>query len=126
MHVLRNAFVCLTIVLCVVGVSGVNSAAAQSVASGTVDGSVVDPTGAVISGAKVEIRNPITGYQQTTTTDSSGTFRFTNLPFNIYHIEVTQQGFSTAAQDVNVRTTVPIREGHAFCSWHHRERDRRS
>ena len=108
MHVLRNAFVCLTIVLCVFGVSGGNSAVAQSVASGTVDGSVVDPTGAVISGAKVEIRNPITGYQQTTTTDSSGTFRFTNLPFNIYHIEVTQQGFSTAAQDVNVRTTVPI------------------
>src|SRR2546428_8700681 len=108
MHVLRNAFVCLTIVLCVFGVSGGSSAAAQSVASGTVDGSVVDPTGAVVSGAKVEIRSAITGYQRTTTTDSSGAFRFTNLPFNPYHIEVTQRGFSTAAQDVDVRTTVPI------------------
>src|SRR6266581_358245 len=108
MHVLRNAFVCLTIVLCVFGASGGNSAAAQSVASGTVEGSVVDPTGAVVTGARVEIRNPITGYQQTTTTDSSGAFRFTNLPFNPYHIAVTQQGFATAGQDVNVRTIVPI------------------
>jgi Carboxypeptidase regulatory-like domain len=83
-------------------------APAQSVASGTVEGSVVDPTGAVVSGASVEIRNPITGYQQTTTTDTSGTFRFTNLPFNPYHIEVNQTGFAVATQDVTVRTTVPI------------------
>src|SRR5881409_3317583 len=84
------------------------SAGAQSVASGTVEGSVVDPTGAVVSGARVEIRNPISGYQQTTMTDGSGAFRFTNLPFNPYHIGVTQQGFATAGQDVNVRTIVPI------------------
>jgi len=84
------------------------SAAAQSVSSGTVDGSVVDPTGATVSGAQVEIRNPISGYQQTTTTDSSGMFHFTNIPFNNYHLEVTQQGFATAAQDINVRSTVPL------------------
>src|SRR5882724_4811652 len=80
---------------------------AQSVASGTVEGTVADPTGAVVSGAKVEIRNPLTGYQQATTTDTSGVFRFSNLPFNNYHIEITQQGFAAAGQDVNVRSTVP-------------------
>jgi Carboxypeptidase regulatory-like domain len=83
-------------------------AAAQSVASGTIEGTVVDPTGAVVSGARVEIRNPITGYQQTTTTDTSGTFRFTNIPFNPYHLEVNQTGFGVSGQDVNVRTAVPI------------------
>src|SRR6266496_169318 len=80
----------------------------QWVASGTIEGTVVDPTGAVVVGAMVEIRNPLTGFQQTAVTDSSGMFRFTNVPFNPYHIQVTQKGFAPAAQDVNVRTTVPI------------------
>jgi len=81
---------------------------AQSVASGTIEGTVVDPTGAVVAGATVEIRNPLTGFMQTATTDAMGTFRFTNLPFNPYHIQVMQEGFGPAAQDVTVRTTVPI------------------
>jgi hypothetical protein len=81
---------------------------AQSVASGTIEGTVVDPTGAVVAGAMVEIRNPLTGFMQTTATDATGTFRFTNLPFNPYHIQVMQEGFDSAAQDVAVRTTVPI------------------
>src|SRR5438105_516931 len=84
------------------------SAAAQSVASGTIEGTVVDPTGAVVTGATVEIRNPISRYQQMTTTDSMGAFRFTNIPLNPYHLEVMAPGFAAAAQDVNVRTTVPI------------------
>src|ERR1041384_997149 len=84
------------------------SISAQSVASGTIEGTVVDPTGAVVVGAMVEIRNPLTGFQQMAVTDSSGTFRFTNIPFNPYHVQVTQQGFAPAAQDVNVRSTVPI------------------
>src|SRR5438093_6713608 len=83
-------------------------AAAQSVASGTIEGTVVDPTGAVVAGAAVEIRNPISRYQQTTTTDSMGAFRFTNLPLNPYHVEVMAPGFAAGAQDVSVRTTVPI------------------
>src|SRR5262245_26403039 len=84
------------------------AASAQSVASGTIEGTVVDQTEAVVVGAMVEIRNPITGFQQTAMTDSMGTFRFTNIPFNPYHVQVTQQGFSPSAQDVSVRTTVPI------------------
>src|SRR5215510_11978011 len=53
---------------------------AQSVASGTIEGTVVDSTGAVVIGAMVELRNPITGFQQTAVTDSMGAFRFTNIP----------------------------------------------
>src|SRR6266699_871484 len=84
---------------------------AQSVASGTIEGTVVDSTGAIVVGAMVEIRNPITGFEQTAVTDSMGTFRFTNIPFNPYHLQVSQPGFAPAAQDVNVRSavTVPIK-----------------
>src|SRR5689334_18741999 len=80
----------------------------QSVASGTIEGTVVDPTGGVVVGATVEIQNPLTGFRQTAITDTMGIFRFTNIPFNPYHLQVTQSGFAPAVQDVNVRTTVPI------------------
>jgi hypothetical protein len=83
-------------------------AVAQSVASGTIEGTVFDPTGGVVVGASVDIRNPLTGFQQTVSTDASGMFRFTNIPFNPYHLQITETGFAPSAQDVTVRTTVPI------------------
>src|ERR671924_1538677 len=107
MQVSRLALIVLLLLLVFSG-SILPPAAAQSVASGKIQGTVTDPTGAVVSGAKVEIRNPISGYSQTTTTDSSGMFRFTNIPLNPYHLELNQPGFAVAAQDVTVRTTVPI------------------
>jgi len=102
-------FTIRTIVLalfCVLLLTG--SISAQSVGSGTIEGTVADPTGAIVVGAMVEIRNPLTGFEQTAVTDSMGAFRFTNIPFNPYHVQITQQGFSPAAQDVNVRSTVPV------------------
>src|SRR5881296_3624797 len=81
---------------------------AQSVASGTIEGTVVDSTGAIVVGAMVEVRNPITGFEQTAVTDSMGTFRFANIPFNPYHLQVSQPGFAPAAQDVNVRSAVTV------------------
>src|SRR5437016_1174929 len=107
MHFLRQAFIVAGVLL---GFSGFLTplVVAQSVASGTVEGTVNDPTGAVVVGATVQIRNPISRYQQTTATDSMGGFRFTNLPLNPYHLEVAQPGFAVAVQDVNVRTAVPI------------------
>jgi len=56
-------------------------AQAQS-SSGSVNGTVLDPTGAFIPGAMVTIANPVSGYTHTTTADSGGQFHFTNLPFN--------------------------------------------
>src|SRR5262249_27193150 len=37
-----------------------------------------------------------------------GVFRFTNVPFNPYHLQVSRAGFDTTAQDLSVRSTVPI------------------
>ncbi len=84
-------------------------ATAQSVGnSGSINGSVADPTGAVVSNATVEIHNPVSGFDRTTTTDASGRFAFTNIPFNPYHLTVTAEGFSSSAQDVEPRSAVPI------------------
>jgi len=87
----------------------VGVASAQSVGnSGSVNGTVLDPTGAVVSGAKVEIRNPVSGYDRATTTDGAGKFAFTNIPFNNYHLTVIAAGFMLSGQDVEPRSSVPV------------------
>ena len=87
----------------------VTIAGAQSVGnSGSVNGTVLDPTGAVVAGAKVEIRNPVSGFDRSTTTDSTGKFDFTNIPFNPYHLTVLATGFMVYAQDVEPRSSVPV------------------
>jgi Carboxypeptidase regulatory-like domain len=84
-------------------------ASAQLGNSGSIDGVVKDPSGAAVVSASVEISNPVTGYSRTTTTSNDGTFKFTNVPFNPYHLTVTAQGFAMYSQDVEVRSTVPAR-----------------
>src|SRR5690349_8192771 len=76
--------------------------------SGSIDGVVKDPSGAVIAGATVEITFPVTGYQRQTTTGNDGSFHFANVPFNPYHLVVTAGGFASYSSDVDVRSTVPI------------------
>ena len=75
--------------------------------SGSIEGVVKDSSGGVIAGATVEISYPVSGYQRQTTTGSDGAFRFTNVPFNGYHMVVTATGFGPFTQDVDVRSTVP-------------------
>jgi Carboxypeptidase regulatory-like domain len=76
--------------------------------SGTITGTVVDPSGAVVAGATIEIENKVTGYDKTATTDAMGAFRFLGLAQNSYHTIVTAPGFQQHVQDVDVRTTVPV------------------
>jgi hypothetical protein len=75
--------------------------------SGSINGTVLDPSGAVVANAGVEIHNPVSGFDRTTTTDSKGNFSFLNVPFNPYHMTVTAEGFAQYAQDVQVRSVVP-------------------
>jgi len=85
------------------------SATAQSGGSSTsVTGTVVDPTGAVVANAVVEIRNPVSGLARSANTDNSGKFSIPNIPFNPYHLTVAGQGFASYAQDIDVRSLVPI------------------
>jgi Carboxypeptidase regulatory-like domain/TonB-dependent Receptor Plug Domain len=84
-------------------------AGAQSAGnSGSISGTVADPTGAVIAGATVTIQNPVSQYLHSATTDSNGHYQFINVPFNPYHMTVTMNGFSDFAEDVDVRSSVPV------------------
>jgi hypothetical protein len=75
--------------------------------SGTVRGTVLDPSGALVKAAVVEIRNPVSQYNKTTQTDDQGSFEFDNIPFNNYHVTVTAQGFQSSRQDLSIRSAVP-------------------
>lgn len=81
---------------------------ATSANSGTVRGSVLDPSGAAISNVTVEIQNPVSHYDQSVKTDAQGNFTLTNIPFNNYHLSATISGFQAGEQDVDVRSPVPV------------------
>ena len=73
-----------------------------------VKGTVKDPSGAVIPDATVTIYNPVTGFDRTAYTDASGSFTFTNIPFNPYHLTVAATGFAPHVQDVDLNSAVPL------------------
>jgi hypothetical protein len=81
---------------------------AQSGNGGSIEGVIKDPSGAAVAGATVEITYGVSGFQRSTTTQSDGTFRFTNVPFNTYHTVVTAAGFAPYTQDIDVRSAVPV------------------
>jgi hypothetical protein len=82
---------------------------AQSLGNaGTVEGVVVDQSGALVSGADVRVSNAISGYSQTAKTASNGSFRLVNIPPNPYHLEVTASGFNVFSQDINIRNAIPV------------------
>src|SRR3954447_3643612 len=81
---------------------------AQSIGSGTVQGTVTDPSGAVVAGAQVNLRNPVTGYEQSVRTESNGTFRINSVPQNPYRLTVTASGFSLGTQDIDIRSSLPV------------------
>jgi hypothetical protein len=85
-----------------------SAANAQTGTSGTVSGTVTDSSGGVVANATVTIHNPVSQYERSTTTDAQGNFSFPNVPYNPYHLAVTFQGFAPFAEDVDVKSAVPV------------------
>ena len=84
------------------------SAPAQSGNAGAVRGTVTDPSSAVIPNATVQLTDKVSGFDRTTTTDATGQFIFSNVPFNPYQIDVSAKGFASLSQDVEIRSSVGI------------------
>src|SRR5262245_33721322 len=77
---------------------------AQSV-NGSIQGTVVDQSGAVLPGVTVTVTNSSTGVARTTVTDDTGTFRAELLPAGPYDVAAELSGF-TAPKAANVALTV--------------------
>ena len=88
---------------------------AQSQATtGVIEGTVVDPSGAVLPGVTVTLRNTATNYSQSPVTDGSGFYRGVLLPLGPYEVKATLEGFApqtVKGLDLGVgqTLTVPIK-----------------
>ena len=72
--------------------------------SGTLLGTVTDPSGNVIPKANVTVINESTGDQRSATTDTVGSFAFPSLLPGGYTVKVEAQGFRTLEKKNNVLT----------------------
>src|SRR5262245_20629442 len=81
---------------------------------GALEGTVTDPNGAVLSGAKVVVKNNATNAEVTTTANDRGYFNVQNLEAGVYTVTVEQSGFRKyVAKDVNIKVgaVIPLTVG---------------
>src|SRR6185436_4601094 len=84
---------------------------AQIGGTGSIQGVITDPNGAVIHGATVIATNRATGIQTTRETTSAGFYLLTPLPPGEYGVSVSATGFQTLEQEkviVDALTTVSL------------------
>lgn len=91
-------------------------------ATATITGTITDPSGAVVGGAKVSAKNPDTGLERSGVTGPAGLYRFDNLPPGTYNVTVEMARFARAEvtnvylnvgdqRDVNVGLSIAKQEG---------------
>src|SRR6202049_3104694 len=74
------------------------SQASAQVSGATLSGTITDPSGAAIAGAKVSITNKATGVAHDETTDAAGFYSAHNLLPGPYEVTASASGFSNARQ----------------------------
>ncbi len=79
--------------------------AQTQITTGVIQGTVLDPSGAVVAGASVQAKNLDTNFTRDIVADSSGRFVFLALQPGPYTITVSAPGFTTVLQQ-NVSLTV--------------------
>ncbi len=71
---------------------------AQVAGTGTIQGTVSDPTGAVVANANVALTEAATTVKREAKTDKAGLYVFPNIPITTYNLLVTAPGFETYEQ----------------------------
>ncbi len=80
----------------------VGNAFAQATASGTIQGTVIDQSQAVVPGAEVVITSKATGEKRTAATNGEGNYRFDLLSAGAYSVKVSKVGFASLVQNVDL------------------------
>ncbi len=80
---------------------------------GTIKGTVVDPSGAVVGSARVQLFGQISGIHQEARSGADGQFSFANIPPGAFQLTVTASGFATQTfsgtlQPGEIQTVGPI------------------
>jgi hypothetical protein len=66
---------------------------------GAINGTVTDPSGAVVANAKVKATEVATGVDHNTVTTNDGQYAFQDIPLGTYKVAVTASGFATFTAD---------------------------
>ncbi len=67
----------------------------QVTTTGSINGAVTDPAGAVVGGATVTSKNDATNFERTATTSDDGTFTIPSVAPGTFTVTITAQGFKT-------------------------------
>src|SRR5437867_3220435 len=91
------------IVICL-AFEGILTASAQQAATANLNGTVKDPNGALVAGAKVVLKHTDTGASREVTSNDHGAFVITNLAAGIYEVKVQATGFAErTVKDVDLQ-----------------------
>ena len=94
----------LLALFCVLALScGTSLLAQTTLSTGSINGTVSDPSGAVVSGAKVLITSTSTGQKTDLTSNAAGSFSSGPLAPGTYKVQVSAKGFSSVSQNVVVQ-----------------------
>lgn len=104
----RCLWLCVLLLFCMAG----DVAHAQN--GGSVFGTVVDATGAILPGATATLTEPEHGFTRTVTSNSSGAYLFPNVPVGTYTLTVQSTGFQTSVDqgiivDANQNVKMDVR-----------------
>jgi hypothetical protein len=102
----RSGSILLTFVVLAALLLSSAAFAQTTVAQGSIQGTVTDPSGAVVGGAKITISNKATGSVSTTTSSGSGTYNSGGLIPGDYVVRVEAAGFKTSELPVVVQVAV--------------------
>ena len=83
-------------------VGTVRPALSQSANTGTVAGTITDPTGAVVDAVEVSLTDPSVHASRSVTSNSAGRYTFVDVPPGKYDLSFTRQGFSTTKTQITV------------------------
>ncbi|HEY6330620.1 MAG TPA: TonB-dependent receptor, partial [Blastocatellia bacterium] len=67
---------------------------------------VIDPAGAAVK-TTVEVVSQANQYRNSLATDDEGKLDLERLPFGIYQVTITKEGFATASESVEIRSSIP-------------------
>jgi hypothetical protein len=105
---MKSALVLLLLLVCV---GGALPLWAQSTSTGTIAGTITDPSGAVVPGATVVVTDISTNVGRNTTTNKDGRYVFVDVNPGTYNISISKSGFATTKadkQEVNVGAAVTL------------------
>src|SRR4051794_18707493 len=94
----------ITLGTCVLALAAASFAQSE-IGGATLNGTVNDPSGAAVSGAKIRLSSSETGVNRDTITSDAGMYSFTRVPVGVYTLAIDHPGFKGARQE-NVQLSV--------------------